>query len=361
VQQGDVEILQRPMHSTIPDSHPMEGVEFSEQSLNASKHALPTIPLPSSPPPPPGSTAKDKTVGQSREITVGEGLDASQHATSSTLPPLPPMDPELFRVHPERRTAFGPTGQNEAGERAAADPATESRVAGEREREWTTVGPRGKAQEGRNRKGGRAQGIPTYAQATRPGPQAPLSSSPPSILTPLTGHATTTTPDSFWIQWIFPAIDDGQVSSEEVKKQLRKNEVTRFLTPGKSEFQYANRGLLSKDYLGGWYVAFPVRRGPAGQAERDALHKIRAEGLKIFGKMVKPRRAYPAKAGTLCTVCCQFGHNPWRCFNRPQKCTLCSGKHWWRNHKCVVSGCQHIEGTFCETHDKLKCAKCGRV
>jgi hypothetical protein len=82
---------------------------------------------------------------------------------------------------------------------------------------------------------------------------------------------------------IFPAIDDGKVSSEEVKKQLRKNEVTWFLTPGKSEFQYANCGLLSKDYLGGSYVAFPVRRGPAGQAERNALHKIRAEGLKIFG------------------------------------------------------------------------------
>jgi hypothetical protein len=252
VQQGDVEILQRPIHSTIPDSQPMEGVEFSEQSLNASKHAPPTIPLPSSPPPPSSTVAGDKTARKSKESTDGEGLDASQHAIPSTLPPLPPMDPELFRVHPERRTAFGPTGQDEAGKRAAADPATETRAAGERDREWTTVGLRGKAQEGRSRKGGRAQGIPTYAQATRPGPQAPLSSfcSPSSILTPLPGHATMTTPDSFWIQWIFPAIDDGKVSSEEVKKQLRKNEVTRFLTPGKSEFQYANRGLLSMDVTG---------------------------------------------------------------------------------------------------------------
>jgi hypothetical protein len=51
VQQGDVAILQRPLPSTIPDSQPMEGVEFSVQSLNASKHAPATIPIPSSPPP----------------------------------------------------------------------------------------------------------------------------------------------------------------------------------------------------------------------------------------------------------------------------------------------------------------------
>jgi hypothetical protein len=283
VQQGDVEILQRPIGSTIPDSQPMEGVEFSVQSLNASKHAPPTIPLPSSPPPSGNSIAEDKRAGQGEETANGKDLDASQHATPPTLPPLPPMDPELFRVHPERRTAFGPTWQDEGGERAVADPATETRATGEREKEWTTVGPRGKAPEGRNRKGGRAQGIPTYAQAARPGPQAPLSS-PPSILTPLPGHAATTTSDSFWIQWIFPAIDDGKVSSEEVKKQLRKNDVTRFLTPGKSEFQYANCGLLSKDYLGGWYVAFPVRRGPAGQAERDALHK---SGLMASGSLAR--------------------------------------------------------------------------
>jgi hypothetical protein len=41
IQQGDVAILQCPLPSTIPDSQPMEGVEFSVQSLNASKHALP--------------------------------------------------------------------------------------------------------------------------------------------------------------------------------------------------------------------------------------------------------------------------------------------------------------------------------
>jgi hypothetical protein len=233
-QQGDVELLQRPIRSTIRDSQLMEGVEFSEQGLNASKHAPPTIPLPSSPPPSASAAAEDETAGRSKKKEGGEGLDTSQHATPSTLPPLPPMDPELFRVHPERRKAFGPTGQDEAGERAVADRATETRAAGERDREWTTVGPKGKAQEGRSRKGGRAQGIPTYAQAARPAP--PRSSSPPSIITPLPGHARTTTQDSFWIQWIFPAVDDGKVSSEEVKKQLRKNEVTRFLTPGKSEF-----------------------------------------------------------------------------------------------------------------------------
>jgi hypothetical protein len=352
VQQGDVAILQRPLPSTIPDSQPMEGIEFSVQSLNASKYAPATIPIPSSPPPSEG-TGKDKTVERGGEQggDVGAGLRSSQHA-----PPLPPMDPEMFRVHPDRRAALSPTGQDEARERAESVPATESRTDGEREGKWTTVDRRNRTRGG----GGRGPRAPTYAQAAGPAPRPAQSSPPAPILTPLAGHAASTTQDSFWIQWIFPAIDDGKVSCDEVKKQLRKNEVTRFLTPGKSEFQYANRALLSKEYLGGWYVAFPVRRGPAGQSERDALHKIRSEGLKIFGKMVKPRRAYPAKAGTLCTVCCQFGHNPWRCFNRPPKCTLCSGKHWWRNHKCVVSGCQHIEGTFCETHDKLKCAKCGR-
>jgi hypothetical protein len=279
------------------------------------------------------------------------GLEDSQH----TQPPLPPSNPELFRVHPDRRAAFSPKGQNEAGERDALGPATETRGSGEREGEWLTADRNGKARGVRRSRGGRGNGAPTYAQAASASRQPP----PPTILTHLAGHVTATTNDSFWVQWVFPMVDDGKVSSEEVKKQLRKNEVTRYLTPGKSEFQYANRALLSKDYRGGWYVAFPFQRGPAGQVERDAFHKIRSEGLKIFGKMVKPRRAYPAKPGTLCTVCCQFRHNPWKCFNRLPKCILCSGKHWWKNHKCQVAGCQHIEGTFCEEHDKLKSAKCG--
>jgi hypothetical protein len=98
----------------------------------------------------------------------------SQHATPSTPLPLPPMDPELFRVHPERRTAFGPTGQDEAGERAVVDPATGTRAAGERDRKWTTVGRKGTAQEGRSRKWGRARGNTDLY----PGRQ----SRPPSIL-----------------------------------------------------------------------------------------------------------------------------------------------------------------------------------
>jgi hypothetical protein len=40
-QRGDVEILQRPIRSTIPDFQLMERVEFSVQSLNASKHGPP--------------------------------------------------------------------------------------------------------------------------------------------------------------------------------------------------------------------------------------------------------------------------------------------------------------------------------
>jgi hypothetical protein len=132
--------------------------------------------------------------------------------------------------------------------------------------------------------GGRGPRAPTYAQAAGPAPRPPQSSPPAPILTPLAGHAASTTQDSFWIQWIFPAIDDGKVSCDEVKKQLRKNEVTRFLTPGKSEFQYANRALLSKEYLGGWYVAFPVRRGPAGQSERDAYTRYGRKASRSSGR-----------------------------------------------------------------------------
>jgi hypothetical protein len=165
--------------------------------------------------------------------------------------PLPPLDPELFRVHPDGRAALSPKGQDEARERAEPDPAAETRAGREREGTWTTVGRKGKARSGGNGKGGRGPRVPTYAQAAGLTPQ-PFPS-PPPILTPLAGHAASTTKDSFWIQWIFPAVDDGKVSCDDVKKQLRKNEVTRFLTPGKSEFQYANRALLSKDYLGGWY------------------------------------------------------------------------------------------------------------
>jgi hypothetical protein len=142
-------------------------------------------------------------------------------------------------------------------------------------------------------------------------------------------------------------VDDGRVTAEDVTRQLRKNDATRCLTPGKSEFQFANRSLLSVEYRGGWYVAFPVLKGPEGQLGRDALHKIRSEGLRIFGKMVKPRRAYAARFGTVCTVCYQFGHNPWKCFGRPPKCTLCAGKHWWQEHQCATTGCTAKKGTFC--------------
>jgi hypothetical protein len=82
VQQSDVEILQRPIHSTIPDSQTMEGVEFSMQTLNASKHAPSNIPLPSSPPSTARTATGDETAGQSKEKKSSEGLDANQHATS---------------------------------------------------------------------------------------------------------------------------------------------------------------------------------------------------------------------------------------------------------------------------------------
>jgi hypothetical protein len=92
-------------------------------------------------------------------------------------------------------------------------------------------------------------------------------------------------PGKFWIQLVFPGVDDGSKSAEDFKKEIRENKVTNDVGPRVSQFQYANRTALSKRNLGGWYTSFCIPRdgGEGGAKERRALQAIRKQGLKIFG------------------------------------------------------------------------------
>ena len=212
--------------------------------------------------------------------------------------------------------------------------------------------------EGWTRVEGKKPSVPSYA-AVAAQPAAPQSS-PPQALTPLPGHATSTTTDYFWVQWIIPGIDDGKITADEVRRELQANPATKYIAPKASKFQFANRSLLSDKVLGGWYVAFQVPRAndPAGKTQRAAFHRLRTEGIRFKGRSIKPKKATRATVGTLCTVCCQFGHNAWNCFGRAPKCTLCAGKHWWPKHKCTFAECTTPEGVFCDTHEKLRCTMC---
>jgi hypothetical protein len=278
-----------------------------------------------------------------------EGLNASRYA-----------------LHPERRAqvqaieaiqdpAAGPRRQGSDGERAEASIPTRQGTAGERGDRLHPTGqgvavereglPEGGWTEVRNKKKA------SYAAAA--------GSPPPTLNTPLAGHAQTTTANSFWVQWIIPKVDNGKVTAEEVKRELRKNKATKFLEPKASQFQFANRALLSDRIKGGWYVSFQIPRGPGGEQARQAFHTLRADGFQIFGAVVKPRKAPRASAGTLCTVCCQYGHGAWRCFGRPPRCTLCAGPHWWADHRCTTAECETETSLLCQTHESVKCAKCG--
>jgi hypothetical protein len=120
-------------------------------------------------------------------------------------------------------------------------------------------------------------------------------------------------PGKFWIQLVFPGVDDGSRSAEDFKNEIRANKVTNDVGPRVSQFQYANRTALSKRNLGGWYTSFCIPRngGEGGAKERRALQAIRKQGLKIFGYTVKPYPAEKANPGTFCPICCGYGHRAW--------------------------------------------------
>jgi hypothetical protein len=56
-------------------------------------------------------------------------------------------------------------------------------------------------------------------------------------------------------QMVFPGIDDGSKSAEEIKKELRASRITMDLTPRVFQFEYSNRSVLSSRNMGGWYSA----------------------------------------------------------------------------------------------------------
>jgi hypothetical protein len=185
------------------------------------------------------------------------------------------------------------------------------------------------------------------AAAPSPTPTAAPTPGPPTATT-----ATTTAPvapridvpygnsDRFWVQLVFPCVDDGVVTAEAVKAELKANKVTGDLIPHASQFQFVNRSVLSAQFPGGWYVSFRVPKGrsPEDIRARNAFHWIREHGLQIFGFTVKPKRSRKATPTTFCTSCCGYGHNSWRCINRPLRCSLCAGAHSWAQHKCTFSG-----------------------
>jgi hypothetical protein len=155
-------------------------------------------------------------------------------------------------------------------------------------------------------------------------------------------------------------VDDGKVTAEAIKAELKANKVTGDLIPHASQFQFANRSVLSAQFPGGWYVSFRVPKGrsPEDIRARTAFHWIREHGLQIFGFTVKPKRARKATPTTFCTSCCGYGHNSWRCINRPLRCSLCAGAHSWAQHKCTFSGCQSQPGNLCSEHEKPRCFGC---
>jgi hypothetical protein len=153
-------------------------------------------------------------------------------------------------------------------------------------------------------------------------------------------------PGKFWIQLVFPGVDDGSRSAEDFKREIRANKVTNDVGPRVSQFQYANRTVLSKRNLGGWYTSFCISRdgGEGGAKERRALQAIRKQGLKIFGFTVRPYLAERANPGTFCPICCGYGHGAWSCHGRPARCTFCSGAHPWARHRCGSDGCSSEKG-----------------
>ena len=58
-------------------------------------------------------------------------------------------------------------------------------------------------------------------------------------------------PGMFWIQLVFPGVDDGSKPTDEIKKELRANEITKKFPIRASQFQYVNRTVLSRQNLGG--------------------------------------------------------------------------------------------------------------
>jgi hypothetical protein len=169
-------------------------------------------------------------------------------------------------------------------------------------------------------------------------------------------------PGKFWIQLVFPGVDDGSRSAEDFKNEIRANKVTNDVGPRVSQFQYANRTVLSKRNLGGWYTSFCIPRdgGEGGAKERRALQAIRKQGLKIFGFTVRPYLAERANPGTFCPICCGYGHGAWSCHGRPARCTFCSGAHPWARHRCGSDGCSSEKGVWCQAHEALCCLNCGR-
>ena len=185
-------------------------------------------------------------------------------------------------------------------------------------------------------------------------------SPPPPVPTPLAGQASSITADCFWVQWIILGVDDGKVTAEEVKKELRANPATKHLELKASQFQFANCALLSSKVNGGCYVSFQVPRANnlAGKYARVAFHRLRSEGLKMWGKGIKPRKAPRATGNTLCIVCCQYGQSAAKFFGRTPKFTFCTRAQWWAHHKCTFIGCQAVKGHFCDIHEKLRCYNC---
>ena len=345
----------------------MSGLVFEIEGLNASRHAE------QGGPPPLGFPEQAEPTRMEGIKFQEEGLNASLHAPGAD--PATPhsdlgntaIDTVAHTRHENGKTREGktpsPTGQGKERERGVEPTqATETLGSAERERPADRTGKPLRSQDEewkvvQKKKKGQPK-VPSYASIAKA--PAPNQSSPPELVTPLAGHATTTTPTAFWVQWIIPQVDDGKVAAEDVKRELRKNKPTAFLEPQASQFQYANRAILSDRIRGGWYVSFRIPKGPEGAQARSAYHTLRADGLKMFGKTVKPKRAPRASPGSLCTICCQFGHSAWKCYGRAPRCTLCAGPHWWGNHKCNIDKCTAPTGAFCQDHEKLKCVKCAK-
>jgi hypothetical protein len=96
-----------------------------------------------------------------------------------------------------------------------------------------------------------------------------ITTSPPVVQAPAPppGYSA----ERFWVQWVFPGVDDGKVTAEAIKKELKANKITGDLVPQASHFQFSHRKVLSREYPGGWYVSFRVPKEeprPTSEPER---------------------------------------------------------------------------------------------